>query len=454
MSARNYLQWELVGEGKDPVPASEHDVEQSAKIFSDQGKQMDDAASLLHRISDMTGWTGSYAKELADKADDAYSDLGKAAEKYTDAGKALETFAIAIGTARTETEGAVDDAVKAEAQRKANATSDLEGVAEPTKAQKDDEEQRGKDLEAANSALSAARTRLVNALSDLDEAASTCASAIKKASEQFKDSRMDDVKGFVRSALGVIVDALNVLAIIIAVVIVVLLILGTGGAFLGFLIAASFWVGLAILGGTFIQVLMGDADGWDLMFAAFGAFGGKLLGAGSKLAMNSVRSARALQVTRITQVTKDGMSPIVKFGQRSRLSILRNFANGFETRAVNRAVSAFNTQLDDLASTSRIMRGLELDDMSTAIRQITALHGMNPTAAMTAHLDDAVNGVNLAARGAAMHFSALAKDGLGAPESFANTFNNIRDGLDMLGDNSPPGPVSEPINIHVAGVGR
>lgn len=450
MSARNYLQWELVGEGSDPVVASQDDVEDSAKIFSDQGKQMNDAASLLRQISDLSGWTGKAAVELADKADDAYGDLDKAAEKYVDAGTALSTFAVAVGVARTETEGAVNDAVDAEAQRKANATSDLEGVADPTDEQKAADEQRGKDLTAANSALSAARTRLVNALEELTSAANTCASAIKNASEQFKDSRWDDIKGAVSSALAVIVDALNVLAIILAVVIVVLLIIGTGGAFLAFLITAAFWVGIAILAGTTIQFLMGDADGWDLVFAVFGAFGGKLLTAGGKLASNSVRAARALQVARITQATKDGMSPIVKFGQRSSLSILRNFANGFETRAITRAVTAFNTQLDDLASTSRILRGLDLGDMSTTIRQINALRGMNPTPAMTTALTEAVGGLKLAGLGAVTQFSSQFNDGLGAAESFTNTFNNIRDGLEFMVDHPPVGP----INIHVSGVGR
>ncbi|KQX75019.1 MULTISPECIES: putative T7SS-secreted protein [Aeromicrobium] len=454
MSARNYLQWELVGEGSDPVVASEYDVDQSAKIFADQGQQMNDAASLLKQIADLTGWTGEAATQLADKADDAYSDLDKAAQKYIDAGAALSTFAGKVGTARAETAAAVADAVEAEAQRKSNATSELEGVAEPTDAQKDADELRGDRLDAANSALSAARTRLVNALEDLESAASTCASAIKNASEQFKDSTMDDVKGAVSSALAVIVDALNVLAIILAVVIVVLLIIGTGGAFLAFLITAAFWVGIAILAGTTIQFLMGDADGWDLLFAAFGAFGGKLLTAGGKLAANSIKSARVLQVARITQSTKDGMNGLVKFGQRFPLKSVRAFANGFETRAITKAVSAFNTQIDDLASTSRLLRGLDLAEMSTSIRQINALRGMNPTPAMMAHLDEAVGGLKLAGTGAAMQFSSQFKDGLGAPESFTNTFNNMRDGLDMLQDNPPVGPISAPINIHVSGVGR
>lgn len=458
MSARNYLQWELVGEGSDPVVASQDDVEDSAKIFSDQGKQMNDAASLLRQISDMAGWTGEAAKELAEKADDAYGDLDKAAEKYVDAGKALSTFAVAVGTARIESEAAVQDAVEAEAKRKANATSDIEGVAEPTQAQKDDDEQRGKDLAAANSALSAARTRLVNALDDLDSAANTCASAIKNASEQFKDSKMDDIKGAVSSALKVIVDALQVLAIILAIVIVVLLIIGTAGAFAGVLALAAtlstvaFWLGAAILGLTLIQAAMGDAGINEIGWALLGVVGGGAILKGAKGATAAISSLRAAQEIKLTAQAIRGLSPMVKLGKIVPIRFIRNWALGKQATAVNAALTQFRGQMDSLVSTSKLMKIAGLDEMATHMRQINALKNMSVASDMNQVLNVAMRNTAYQVAGLPASLVAQGHDFLTGDGPLANTIDNIDHGLDLLNDLDIP--VIEPINIHFAGAGR
>ncbi|KAA1373000.1 putative T7SS-secreted protein [Aeromicrobium fastidiosum] len=430
MSARNYLQWELVGEGKDPVPASEYDVEQSAKIFSDQGKQMNDAASLLRQISDMTGWTGEAAKELADKADDAYSDLDKAAEKYVDAGKALSTFAIAVGTARDETAGAVADAVEAEAQRKANATSDLEGVAEPTEAQKSDEEQRGKDLEKANSALSAARTRLVNALEDLDTAANKAASDIKNASEQFKDSKMDDIKGAVSSALAVIVDALQVLAVILAIVIIVLLIIGTGGAFAGVLAVLgtiAFYLGATILALTVVQFLMGDATWQDVAWATLGVIGGGAVLKGAKGATKALGAVRAMQEAKITTQVIKNLSPMVKFAKIVPIKFIRNWGLGKQAAAVDDALGSFRGQLDSLVIDKTLLRVTGFDGVVSNIRQINALKAMSPSLDMVNSLNTALRNVVYEGTGAVLSIPATAHDIFTADGPLFNTIDNIGD---------------------------
>jgi uncharacterized protein YukE len=449
VSSRNYLQWELVGEGSDPVPASEQDLRDVAKVFTQQGNEMNDAASLLREIANLSGWKGESATEFADKAEEGYGDLDKAADKYTGAGTALSKFAGAVGTARDETQGAVDDAVKAEAARKANTHSLLDGVDDPTDEQKDADEKRGKRLEAANTALTAARTRLENAMEALDTAASTCASAIKNASGKFKDSKMDDIKGFVKSALGVIVDALNVLAVILAVVIIVLLIIGTGGAFLAFLMTAAMWVGFAILAGTAIQYAMGDASGEDLAWAVVGAFGGKLLSKAGKAAVTSLNAAKSMQVARITQATKDGMAPWIKFGKK--IPFARVLPDFLEARAVNRAVSAFEGQMTQLTSTSRLLAGFELKGLRTTANQINALRGMNPTPAMTAALNSAVRFNSLAGVAGVGTVASQIRDMAGFGESVTNTIHNVDAGIDYL-QNHPP--AIQPIGIHVTGAGR
>lgn len=448
MTSRGYLQWELVGVGSDPVPASEYDVEQVAKEFSTQGVQMNDAASLLRRLSGLSGWTGEAAKEFIDKADEAEGDLDKAAEKYVDAGKALSTFALHVGTARTETAAAVADAVEAEAQRKSNSASLLEGVDEPTDEQKTADDDRDQRLTDAGTAMTAARTRLVKAIEALDTAANTAATAIRAASEQFKDSTMDDVKGFVKSALKVIVDALNVLAIILAVIIIVLLIIGTGGAFLAFLITAAFVVGAAIFALTAVQMAMGDADWKDLAWASLGLIGGGVMSKGLKGAVKIVGLTRAAQVTRITAEAKDGLSVWVKFAKNVPIDRIKLWANGVETRAVNEAVSAFTGPLDSLASTNRLVRGLQLDDLSTTVRQISALKNMDLPLDLLKDLSKAQGLTGLAGLGALGQFVAQGHDVGQVMESLNNTIDNIGDGLDFIGG------AGEPINVHVSGAGR
>lgn len=433
MTSRGYLQWELVGESSDPVPASEYDVEQVAKVFSDQGAQMNDAAKLLRQISELSGWSGKAAKEFAEKAGEGYGDLDKAAEKYVDAGAALNTFATAVGTAWTETSAAVADAVEADAQRRANATSSLEGVDEPTDEQLTADEDRDKRLTAANSALTAARTRLVNAMEALDTAATTAAKDIRAASEQFKDSRMDDIKGFVKSALQVIVDVLQVLAVIIALVIIVLLIIGSGGAFLAFLIAAAFWVGVVIFALVSVQFLMGDASAGDVAWAALGLVGGGLVSKGAKGVTMALGAARTAQAARVAAQARNGLSPIVRFAQRIPLNVIRNWAAGREATAVRNAVSAFDGQLDSLASTSRMLRALGVDDIYTTTNQINALRGMNPTANMTDLL-------NTAARN--------------------NVYRDVGNAMQQIANLHDLGTVNEPIvrladlGTHVSGAGR
>jgi hypothetical protein len=454
MSSRGYLQWELVGEGADPVPASAYDVRQVAKEFSDQGAEMEDAARLLRNISNLSGWTGKAATQLADKAQDTHGDLAKAASKYVDAGSALTTFAEAVDTARTETAAAVADAVEADAQRKSNSANLLDGVDEPTPEQVSAQDDRDKALEAANSALSAARTRLVSALDALDRAAETAAGAIRSASENFKDSRMDDIKGFVSSALAVIVDALNVLAIIIAVVIVVLLIIGTGGAFLAFLVTAAFWVGAAIFALTAVQVALGDKGLGDLAWAALGLIGGGALSKGLKGASSVLSSVRAVQVARVTQQARDGLSVFVRLGRRVPFAPIRNWASGVEARAIADAVSAFNAPLDALTSTSRLLRGAQLDDMVTTVRQITHLKGLNLGDDIARELTKAQAWTGLAGLGWAGQTAAQLKDGIEVPQAFTNTIDNIGKAFEMMSANPPAGPISQPLGLHVAGAGR
>lgn len=454
MTSRGYLQWELVGEGADPVPASGYDVRQVAKEFSDQGAQMEDAARLLRQISNLSGWTGKAATQLADKAQDTHGDLDKAASKYVDAGTALTSFADHVETARSETAAAVADAVEAEARRKSNSGNLLDGVADPTPEQITAQEERGEALEAANTAMTAARKRLTDALDILDSKAEQAAEAIRSASDNFKDSTMDDIKGAVSSALAVIVDALNVLAVIIAVVVVVLLIIGTGGTFLAFLLAISPWLGAAIFALTTVQFLMGDKGVGDVILSAFGVFGGVALVRGAAHATRTVAAVRAAQAVRVGSQARSNLSPLVRLARRIPFAPVRNWALRVGDDAAAHAVRAFQAPLDQLSSTSRLVRGLQLDELVVARRQVNHLRTLDITPAMHHSLDSAQRALRIATTGAGAQGVSQGADLLGFPEALSNTVGNIADGLDLLAAHPPTGPVSQPLGVHVSGAGR
>ena len=280
---RRQAEWHLVGRDSDPVPADRFDVDDAAADFTARGAVMDEAAATLKAFSDLEEWTGEAAVKFADKAEEAHSDLNKAGEKYTDAGAALATFADRINDARLDTWKALQAAIEADEAKRANADSLLEGVDDPSDELQDADEQRGKDLDAANTALTKARQDLDAAMDILDAEASNCAARINKASEKFKDSRMDNIRGFVAAA----VDVLNVIAIVILAIIVVILIVATAGGFLGVVLAAGGIISALLTVGTIVgamiltltvvqMIFLDDANMGDVGLAALGVIGGPL----------------------------------------------------------------------------------------------------------------------------------------------------------------------------------
>ena len=464
MTRRTYLEWHLVGESDDPVPADDWDVREVAQQFADRGSVMQSAATTLERFADTDEWTGEAAQQFADKAAEAHSDLGKAADRYVDAGRALTTYAEAVADARRETFGAVQDAVIAENQRVANATSELAGIDEPTEADRDADERRRGRLDAAEQALTDARTRLRNAMDALATAADTCRRAINAASGHFKDSRMDDIKGAVSAVIKVLVDALTLVAIVVAVVLIVLLIVATGGgalaALIPLLMTASLWLGGAIFALTTVQFLMGDASfgEWMLSLVGFagGALTGRLAAAGSRL----VATARTSIVVRAADQAIDNLPFLVRMSQRVPFAPIANWGARREGAIVADAVFDALSRTSPTALATRLstaLRGLELTEAVHSIRSIQMMRGLSLTPFEVTTLTQALHqsvGSLFASGG---QLTSLVADIVKSPGTVTGLPGAATDlpgqAADAL-DGTPARDLPEPAPVRVTPVGR
>lgn len=463
---RRSLEWHLVGEDGDPVPADAWDVRQVAKQFTDRGTVMNSAATTLQRFADTDEWIGEAAKKFADKASEAHSDLDKAAQKYLDAGTALTTYAEAVDTARTETAAAVDDAVMADSSRRNNSTSLLDGVEDPSDDLQDADTRRQDRLDAANDELAAARTRLRNAMDALDTAADTCRRSINAASAHFKDGTWDDVKGAVAAVIKVLVDALSIIAIVLAVVIIVLLVVGTGGIFafaagiIGTLGWVAFGVGAGIFALTYVQYTMGDTSKTDLFLAAIGVVGGGLGRGASALARAAMSRASVSIVTRAADDAIKNLPFIVKFAKKIPFAPIANWSARKEGAAVADAVFDTLAQMNPTRITSVLgatLRGLELEEGVQAIRSIQAMRAMTAGDFETAALTQALRFTSASLVGSGMQVPALGVGVVKTPGTvlgFPDTLGDLGPSIGDWGDGVPARDLPEPAPTHVSLAGR
>ena len=287
--SRRDRRWELVDRDGDPVPTTAEDVHDAADDFRERGDVMSEAARGLKSIASGDGWTGESAETFAEAAGKTHRDLDTAASKYTDAARALNEFAHAVGVARDRTRNAIQAAEDADAQRSASSPGDgLPAGTELTDEQRDAETRRSQRHDEAVDALQAAKRRVDEAMEDLDHAAQRAEHAINAASAQFKDTRMDNFRGFVAAAVKV----LEVIAVVLAVVIIIVVVVATFGAALGIgaaivglaaALAGPLMLAATILGGVLLaakgfQFFAGDASFSDVVWAAVGVFGGPLIG--------------------------------------------------------------------------------------------------------------------------------------------------------------------------------
>jgi uncharacterized protein YukE len=279
--------WDLLQRDSDPVPSDAEDVRSAARRFEGRADDLRTAHSTLSSLSRLDGWRGEAAETFAEKSDDALGDIKKAADKYAEAGRAVRSFASDVQSARDRSKTALDDAVQAEADRGSNSADPLDGVDDPTDAQKEEARAEAGRHDAAVGALAKARRDLEDTLADLDSAARSAADALGEASEKFDDSWWDDVKGAIRDIADVLVaicDVLEWIAVGLAVVALAIAIFATGPIW-AVVATVVFVVGLVAAAGLLISraLLVVSESGkaswsdvaWDAVGLVASAFGGK-----------------------------------------------------------------------------------------------------------------------------------------------------------------------------------
>jgi uncharacterized protein YukE len=447
---RHQGEWHLVGRDSDPVPADRFDVDDAAADFAARGAVMDEAAATLKAFSDLEEWTGEAAVKFADKASEAHSDLNKAGEKYTDAGAALAAFADRINEARLDTWKALQAAVEADEAKRANAHSLLDGVNDPSDELQDADRRRSDDHDAAISALTKARQDLDAAMDVLDAEASNCAARINQASEKFKDSRMDNIKGFVAAA----VDVLNVIAIVILAIVVIVVLIAVLGPFgiaallatagRSMLMTASAVVGVAILALTSIQFAMGEADGMDLLLATAGAVAGPLGKWGGRLAApalarmstaartTAAASARASVGFRLNASTSSLLSRVPILGSRFPLANTSRGLDAANDLRVTSAVARVDTALATATSPTAARAIAEALDINSFAETIRVIHAVSRTGdqSLLAGVNAVRGGLSVQGIGFSAGSAALVDNVINSFEPITNTIDNIVHPLD------------------------
>lgn len=268
-------QWELVGYDSDPVPASEWDVDGVA----DEMRRRADAAAQMHgtlkQLAALEGWTGKTAEEFASRAGEVVSDLGKVEERYSRVVTALDRWRDDVNTARSRTWQQLQQAEAASAEMRAHPASEGVGPMTPEEKVADARHQEARqDLEAA-------RSRLHDAMEQLDSAAQTAKNEIDEAAGVWDDGWWGDIAGWVREhaeAIAIVCKVLEVVATVLAVAVAVAAIVASAPFAL---VAAAFVAGALLLGGHLLLVTSetgkatwGDVA-WDLFnLATLGVGGG------------------------------------------------------------------------------------------------------------------------------------------------------------------------------------
>lgn len=380
--------WHLLGVDSDPVPASYVDVDDVAEEYEDRGEKLRDAYTALTKLANLDGWRGDAAESFAETADDVLGDLKKATEKYEDAGKALRSYANDVLDARTRTWDALQDAEDADSRRRANDGNPLQGVDDPTPQQVDDAQAQNTRHSTAMNDLNAARTKMANALADLDTAAETCAGKIRAASGKLKDRKFwDDIVGKYADTIDGIVEALKWVALGIAAVGLAIAIFATApiwGTIATVLLVVGAVVGVAILAGEFLLAAgdTGKATWTDVGMAVVGLV---TLGFGqfaTRAASRAVPGILSGVLGRGQNAVRAATRVQLPTNARNALNI-GNVANPLRVWAQQSWDDLARPGLDALTNAStRLPTGLQrllaLDtDLATSLARIRALQGLN-----------------------------------------------------------------------------
>ncbi len=360
MTARSYLEWHLVGYGSDPVPVDQWDVDDVADELRERASKASSIRDTLSALSSLEGWSGQAAEEFAGKADDVLEDLGKVVDRYQDVAAALDWWAGAVGTARTRTAQAVQDAEDAH-QRVESNDIDVASGTDPSQALLDQQSQADGRKAAAEGDLADARTAMRQAMEALDDAAETAKSKIDDAADHWDDGAWGNVKGVLRKGADVVeflCAALEIIGAILGAVILVL-VLTIGAPFA--LLVAALVLAVAVLAGHAFLMMLDEGDvGWDtigldLLNVALSFTGLKLLGPAVTGGLRGLQGAVPAIAARAGGASRTAAVSRLASGQTRLYENALRFAN--PTGALGQWARGIRSQADiaDVVASQRVL---------------------------------------------------------------------------------------------------
>jgi uncharacterized protein YukE len=225
MSVRSLGDWSPLDLDSDPIHADPEKIDEAQKRYHKISDTIKDAVATLEKVVQQgsDSLAGQYVETLQKDAGDVKDSLSKASTRYDDVADQIKIYQPHLNDGLRDTATALSDAHHAQDdQTKAKAMpdgqKDAHGTLSPDEQQKQDA--KSKASAAADDKLSAAKSRLNNALDALNTAGKTLGDAVncKNYDDGLSDSlkdKIDAVFEIIGKIFGIIGMILGVLAILI-----------------------------------------------------------------------------------------------------------------------------------------------------------------------------------------------------------------------------------------------
>lgn len=271
--------WDLLDQDHDPVESDVPAVDDRVARYRDLADMMETEGRRLRQIADGQSLTGQYADKLRESAGDVADDLLKVVDRYHAVVEAVTGYVPALETALTGSAAALDAAVTADqalSRAKALPTEKAPSGKSLTSDQQASNDAKNHAHDAASDDLAAAKSRLQQVLSTLDDAGQRAAGIVRGGfSGGLQDSGMDRFKYHFMKFLKILVKVLTYIGIALAAL--ALIIPGVGAAVLAAVGAA---IAVIELAAQTVLTATGNGSWTDVAMAIVGV---ATLGAGKAL---------------------------------------------------------------------------------------------------------------------------------------------------------------------------
>lgn len=315
------VDWTPLADG-DPIGGDVAVVQSEARYYSNLAQEISDQVGRLRKIASEGEQIGKTADKLREAAGDTADKLTQTHGRVSAVGSALTRWVPHLETAQTDTLQALHDAQNAQADQQANQPPSGPPPQHPTADQKAADEARGRRLSAANQAMSSARTKFDNAVSERDRQASSIAKQIKDSLDDgLKDGWWDSFCHFISEHVEIIkmvVDALSWIATGLAILSIFFPVL---------LPFAVLFTALTMLGHTLLAAT-GNGSWMDVALDAFCLL---TMGAGSLIG-GAARGARLAAVGESADLEGSAARTLVQTSRAGEKAVLENATSSFVKR--------------------------------------------------------------------------------------------------------------------------